>query len=329
MKGLPPPEGDESPLPDLGEGFPPEVLQTLTAGEEALVDLRENTVHRWYLVGGACFLLRNVALSRSGANSPTGKRYNREYAILANNWPHLAKLDKGTRSHSIWLFQNWDAVQAWLATLPQNQRDEWTHPRTIRNHFEKRYPHLMRDKPTAFKPRPPRTKRGWNRQPLGERTREDLEALVAGLEDTLSDRDREIAELNAAIEEKDREIRQLREDLAWERARNRQLAAIVTPPAAATVVRPDGEVAEIVHAVTRASQEITPPVKYGHADYLAWAKRVLEHSDKLSALELHYLLADNSEHLDEYEHSFPGAGIGLEDRIRERIDKLERFEVRT
>jgi hypothetical protein len=97
------------------------------------------------------------------------------------------------------------------------------------------------------------------------------------------------------------------------------------------VVRPDGEVAEIVHAVTRASQEIVPQLKYGRPDYAAWAKRILERSDKLSALELHHLLDDNSDHFDEYEHSFPGAGVGLEDlsgisrqdragRRRQRVD---------
>jgi hypothetical protein len=78
-----------------------------------------------------------------------------------------------------------------------------------------------------------------------------------------------------------------------------------------------------VHAVSRASQEIVPPLKYGRPDYLAWAKRVRERREKLSAIELHWLLADNAAHFDEYERSFPGAGVALEDYINERIATLD------
>jgi hypothetical protein len=54
-----------------------------------------------------------IALSRSGANSPAGGRYNRVYATLAYAWPQLAKLDKSVRSHAIWLFENYDLVKAY------------------------------------------------------------------------------------------------------------------------------------------------------------------------------------------------------------------------
>jgi hypothetical protein len=211
------PSAGEAPPPDLGEGFPEVARQAIDIGEQALKDLRARTVERWISVGGALAALRNVAMHRSGANTPTGQRYNRAYAVLAYRWPRLLKLDKATRSHAIWLFSNSDFVLPWVATLPQNQRDQWTHPAVIRRHYTKRHPNMLPSKSANQKPRPPtRTKREWNRQPLGERTREDLEVMVAGLADSLSDRDREIAELNATIEEKDREIKQLREDLAWE-----------------------------------------------------------------------------------------------------------------
>jgi hypothetical protein len=44
---------------------------------------------------------------------------------------------------------------------------------------------------------------------------------------------------------------------------------------------------------------------------------------ELSALELQHLLSDNRASFDEYERRFPGAGIGLEDRIRARIEFLQ------
>jgi hypothetical protein len=42
-----------------------------------------------------------------------------------------------------------------------------------------------------------------------------------------------------------------------------------------------------------------------------------------SSLELHWLIADNSAHLKAYEAAYPGAGIGLGDRINVRIAELE------
>jgi len=52
-------------------------------------------------------------------------------------------------------------------------------------------------------------------------------------------------------------------------------------------------------------------------------KEVRERREKLSAIELHWLLADNAKHFDEYERSFPGAGVALEDCINERIATLD------
>jgi hypothetical protein len=103
---------------------------------------------------------------------------------------------------------------------------------------------------------------------------------------------------------------------------NRQLEDTKMAPGA-TVLRPDGEAAEIVHAIARASHEIAPPESHGYPDYAAWAKLVIARSEKLSAIELHWLLSDNSAHLDAYEKAYPGAGVGLEDRINTRLAKLE------
>jgi hypothetical protein len=176
MRRLPPPE---PPLPDLGEGFPAEARQAIEAGEHALVDLRENTVHRWYLVGGACFMLRNVSMHRSGSNTPTGKRYNQVFAVLAASWPQLPRLHKGVRSDSVWLFENYDDVRDWLATLPQNQPDMWTHPSVLHRQYNKRHPSLRPDIGSAHRPHRPRHKLQWNWQSLQDRSREDLEAMIA------------------------------------------------------------------------------------------------------------------------------------------------------
>jgi hypothetical protein len=323
MKGLPLSLSNAGPLPDLGEGFPHIIKEIIEDGEAALTDLRENTVGRWYAVGAACFALRNVALNRSGANAPAGGRYNREYSTLTHLWPQLGKLDKATRSHAIWLYQNYEHVNAWLSTLPQNMRDLWVHPRTVRKHYEKRHPHQEPDKPSKFKPHPRGKRRTWDAEPIGERTVEELKAMVRDLNEMVADRETEIAGLSLLVEQRDREIRQLRNHLAWEIAARKALEKVATPPAAATVVRPNGETVEIVHATARASQEIVPEMKYGQPDFVGWAKQIRERGTKLSVVELNWLLADNSEYFDAYERAFTGAGVGLEDWINDRVRQLE------
>jgi hypothetical protein len=323
VRSLPPPAHDPGPLPDLGEGFDAVAREAIEIGEQALTDLRENSAARWISAGAAWKALQNVALHRSGSNSPSGQRYNRVYAILVYAWPQLAKVDKATRSHAIWLFDNRDNVLAWLATLTQNQRDQWTHPRTLRQHYEKRYPKMLPDKPPPPWRDRNRHHRAWKREKLGERSRDDLEALIGELGEQLADRERHIIELEELLTEKDREIARLRNDLACERATRMQLEAAATPAAApVTVVRPDGETAEIVHAVSRQSQEIVPPESYGRPDYGTWALLVAERIEGLSTLELYWLLADNSAHLEAYEAAYPGAGAGLRDRINVRIAEL-------
>lgn len=198
------------------------------------------------------------------------------------------------------------------------------HPSTLRRHYEKRHAHLLPEKRAAYEPRPPlKRHQAWNRQSLRDRSREDLDTLIGELGEQLADRDREILEKDGLIENLQCENEQLKNDLAWAHRRIRQLEGIVTPPVAATVLRPDGEPVEVVHAVTRTSQEILPPVSYGHPDYTAWTKMVRSRITQLSAIELQWLLDDNRTHFDALEKAYPGAGCGLETLINARIVEVE------
>jgi hypothetical protein len=250
-RALPPPA---AALPDLGEGFDPIAREAIQIGAQALADLREHTVERWLSAGAALTCLRNVSLAHSGGNAPAGKRYNQIYAGLSHAWPKLARVDKATRSNAIWLFENSDFVLPWLATLSQKERDRWTHPAVIRRHYKKRHPDPLPDKPVAFKPCPTVPGLGagdpteTKQPPLEERSREDLEILIAEQAAAIAERERTIMEMNELIAAKDREIAQLRNDLAWEKAANRQLSTPVTPRAATTAARSNGELTEVVHA---------------------------------------------------------------------------------
>jgi hypothetical protein len=161
VKKLPPPDryAPETGVPDLGEGFPDIARRAIEEGERALTDLRENAVQRWISAGAARFMLRNVAMTRSHSNSPSGRRYNQIYAVLVNKWSQLARVDKATRAHAIWLCENSELVLPWLATMSQRERDQWLNPQTIRRHYEKRHPGALPDKEPVHNSRPQRHKR--------------------------------------------------------------------------------------------------------------------------------------------------------------------------
>ena len=323
MKSLPRPEAPRSGLdPTFDDSLSPIAREVIGRGEDALIAVRTRTLDHWIAAGAAWETLQQAAMHRSSSNHPTGGRYAKAYRLLEHPWPELSRIDKATRSDAIWLFRNEELVKSWLMTLTRKERDQWNHPTTVRRHYERRHPHPLSGKPpTTRKPRPSRHSRGWEPRPLGHRSREDLEAIIVEQESLIAERDREIIELSDQLEEQRRTIEQLRDDLSQERDTRRQLESVVAP-ATATVVRPDGEPAEIVQAITRASQEVLPPIRHGQPDWPAWARKLRLLTGQLTIIELHWLRTDNRPHLDAYERAHPGAGRGLEARITVRIAEL-------
>jgi len=154
---------------------------------------------------------------------------------------------------------------------------------------------------------------------LRERSWGDLKLIIAELEQRVDERDQEIAERDLEIEELVRENARLKNELAFDRASPRQFEGIVAPTDA-TIVRPSGE--PVVHAVSRDSYEIAVPVNYGHPDYTAWARLVATPITELSVRELDWLFQDNHANLDALETAYPGAGVRLTERIRQRIGEV-------
>jgi hypothetical protein len=79
---------------------------------------------------------RRWAMHRSGSNRPEGKHYARFFSEWMASRPWALRHDKPTRAALLWYDENSAAVEAWLATLAQNQREKWVHPHTIRKHYE-------------------------------------------------------------------------------------------------------------------------------------------------------------------------------------------------
>jgi len=116
-----------------------EADEVLALGEAALRDRRKRSVDDWVMAGASFKTLRLYAMHRSNSNRPIGRRYAEVYAALEHPYPELRETDRTTRSDAIWLFENEDAVKEWLATVPKNQRDRWTHPNTVREKYSKRH----------------------------------------------------------------------------------------------------------------------------------------------------------------------------------------------
>src|SRR5215831_4068054 len=114
----------------------------IEAGEAAMLEIdKSQTFFDWIRVGEALDDLQAAALSLAGQiNKPTGRGYNTAYEELSKHCPHLAKLDKGTRSRAIWLARNRAAIEAWRSEQPDNKRRQINHPDTIWRQFRRAHP---------------------------------------------------------------------------------------------------------------------------------------------------------------------------------------------
>jgi hypothetical protein len=310
MRSLPPPIGPKGVDPSLDSGLPVEADEVLQLGEAGLRDHRKRSVDVWVMAGASFKTLQLYAMHRSSSNRPIGRRYAAVYAALEYPYPELRETDRTTRADAIWLFENEDAVKEWLATVPKNQRDRWTHPNTVREKYSNRHLPPPPPRTSRQKERPPRKARAWNRAKLGEVTREDLEQMLIEARDLLEDRERTVTEMEYLLAEKERESKQLREDNDWLRAEKRQTEKVGNPGVAAEDAR--------------INREIAPPRRFGRPEYGRWARLMIRAIAAATTVdELEALRTDNDAHLEAAEIETPGAGVAVEDQIARRILDLQ------
>jgi hypothetical protein len=138
-------------MTDPWDALSPERRETLEAGNRAYGTLkRGESIDHWYAVGLGCRELQQAALSSAGTNQTRGRAYRDAWVNLSDHVPHLRDIDKGARSHAIWLASNWTVVTAWLSSLPVNQRLNLNHPRSLHRQFDARHrPPSQPQKPSA------------------------------------------------------------------------------------------------------------------------------------------------------------------------------------
>jgi len=96
----------------------------------------------WLRVGCAMSRMRTEALRASHANNDHDPRYRRHFRLLRARVPDLDELinqDNASTQHARWMFENWPAIESWLAELSQAQPQvaaRLNHPSTIKRRFE-------------------------------------------------------------------------------------------------------------------------------------------------------------------------------------------------
>lgn len=90
----------------------------------------------WITIGEGLAVGRQKAMRRSGTNQPIGAIYNRAFGEWLNAHQWARDLDGATRNHAIWCADNRPAIEAWRATLADNQRSLINHPSTTKRRYE-------------------------------------------------------------------------------------------------------------------------------------------------------------------------------------------------
>jgi hypothetical protein len=119
---------------------------------------------------------RKLAMLNGRANKPEGKGYNLCFSQWLDAHPKLRSVDKATRNHAMQCMDNIDAIEAWRATLAENQRQTINHPTTVLRRFK------AADRETAGGEAAP--KKQSEREALRD-ANADLEGQVAKLKRTI------------------------------------------------------------------------------------------------------------------------------------------------
>jgi len=103
--------------------------------EEALERKRQSLDWRdWLTIGVGFDEGRRWAMRASHSNQPAGRGYNEAFSSWLKQTT-LHCLDKPTRAELLACMDNRHEIEAWRATLSENKRMEWNHPRTVMRHW--------------------------------------------------------------------------------------------------------------------------------------------------------------------------------------------------
>ena len=94
---------------------------------------------QWLKIGRALARVRTEAMRRAGTNNDHHPHYRIYYGFLMARVPDLdmlVKQDKASSVHARWLWDNWHAVEPWLAGLEPGANEKLNHPSAIKRRFD-------------------------------------------------------------------------------------------------------------------------------------------------------------------------------------------------
>jgi hypothetical protein len=103
----------------------------------------------WLAIGEGLAALRDRAMREACSNSPYGKTYTARYAALKKTHPWAGHYDASTISHACWLHDNATDVIRWRETLSSNQREAWTTPKVVHQHYDRLTKPVLKKEATA------------------------------------------------------------------------------------------------------------------------------------------------------------------------------------
>jgi hypothetical protein len=106
-------------------------IRTIRLGRDAWEQISRSASFESYLaIGFALIVGKTHALRVSRANAAWGRNYSREFGEWMNRHG-FATMPKSTRSVSIELAENAEAISAWRDSLPECQRKRLIHPLSV------------------------------------------------------------------------------------------------------------------------------------------------------------------------------------------------------
>jgi hypothetical protein len=124
-------------MSNLWNELAPEIRERIELADAIMAALkRGETIERWLNVGRGLLDMQTEAMRIGGSNINKGKSYIAAWQALAAHAPHLKDIEQSTRSHAVWLAENWEQVNGWLLTLAVNKRLTLNHPRAIHRSYD-------------------------------------------------------------------------------------------------------------------------------------------------------------------------------------------------
>jgi hypothetical protein len=98
-----------------------------------------NTYDDWLMIADGLQAGRESAMAAAQCNTPFGLRYRRELKAwrARNAWTANPRLHNSVVSNCYWLIDNLAQVEAWRATLTDDEREAYNHPTAIKRQFQK------------------------------------------------------------------------------------------------------------------------------------------------------------------------------------------------